>query len=66
LTIPIYTDAKSVGVWIKDRFGVNYTPAGVVDLLNRIGFTYKKTKEVPCECDIEKQKSFDCLSPSVK
>jgi len=54
----IYTDAKSVGIWIKDRFGVNYTPAGVVDLLNRIGFTYKKTKEVPCECDIEKQKSF--------
>ena len=54
----IYTDAKSVGVWIKDRFGVNYTPAGVVDLLNRIGFTYKKTKEVPCECDIEKQQSF--------
>ena len=54
----IYTDAKSVGIWIKNRFGVNYTPAGVVDLLNRIGFTYKKTKEVPCECDIAKQQSF--------
>ena len=54
----IYTDAKSVGAWIKDRFGVQYTPAGVVDLLNRIGFTYKKTKEVPCERNIEKQQSF--------
>ena len=41
-----------------DRFGVQYTPAGVVDLLNRIGFTYKKTKEVPCEGNIEKQQSF--------
>ena len=41
----IYTDAKSVCVWIKDRFGVQYTSSGVVDLLNRIGFTYKKTKE---------------------
>jgi len=38
------TDAKSVGVWIKERFGVSYTSSGVVDLLNRIGFTYKKTK----------------------
>jgi len=54
----IYTDAKSVAAWIKDRFGVQYTPAGVVDLLNRIGFTYKKTKEVPCERNIEKQQSF--------
>ena len=54
----IYTDAKSVGVWIKERFGVHYTPQGVVDLLNRIGFTYKKTKEVPCERNIEKQQIF--------
>jgi len=54
----IYTDAKSVGVWIKERFGVSYTPSGVVDLLNRIGFTYKKTKEVPCERNIEKQQDF--------
>jgi transposase len=54
----VYTDAKSVAVWIKDRFGVTYTPEGTVDLLNRIGFTYKKTKEVPCECNIEKQEIF--------
>jgi hypothetical protein len=38
-------------------FGVEYTQQGVVDLLNRIGFTYKKTKEVPCECNVEKQQS---------
>jgi transposase len=54
----IYTDAKSVSIWIKDRFGVQYTTSGVVDLLNRIGFTNKKTKEVPCECDAEKQQTF--------
>ena len=54
----IYTDSKSIAVWIKNTFGVKYTPQGVVDLLNRIGFTYKKTKEVPCERDIEKQKTF--------
>lgn len=54
----VYTDSKSVAVWIKSTFDVSYTSQGVVDLLNRIGFTYKKTKEVPCECDIEKQQSF--------
>jgi transposase len=54
----IYTDAKSVAEWIYCSFAVKYTPQGVVDLLNRIGFTYKKTKEVPCERDLEKQLAF--------
>lgn len=54
----VYTDARSIGTLIYNRFGVKYTVSGVVDLLNRIGFTYKKTKEVPCECDVEKQQSF--------
>jgi transposase len=54
----IYTDSKSISVWIKSTFGVQYTSQGIVDLLNRIGFTYKKTKEVPCECNAEKQKAF--------
>ena len=54
----LYTDARSVAVWIKDNFGVVYTPQGVVDLLNRIGFSYKKTKEVPCEANSEKQQAF--------
>ena len=54
----LYTDSKSVVAFIKERFRVSYTPEGVVDLLNRIGFTYKKTKEVPCESNIEEQESF--------
>jgi transposase len=54
----LYTDAKSVSEWIKDNLGVEYTPQGVVDLLNRIGFSYKKTKEIPCECSQEKQLAF--------
>lgn len=39
-------------------FGVSYTRQGTVDLLNRIGFTYKKTTEVPCEANPEKQVEF--------
>lgn len=54
----MYTDAKSVAAWIKSTYGVEYTPQGVVDLLNRIGFTYKKTSEVPCEAEASKQEAF--------
>ena len=54
----IYTDAKGVAAWIKSAFGVEYTPQGVADLLNRIGFTYKKTSEVPCEADASRQAAF--------
>jgi transposase len=54
----IYTDSRSIALWIKNSFGIEYTPEGVVDLLHRIGFTYKKTKEVPCERDAQKQEAF--------
>lgn len=54
----VYTDSKSVARWIKNTFGVEYTSQGVVDLLNRIGFTYKKTTEVPCEADASLQEDF--------
>ena len=47
----LYTDAKQVSQWVKDTFEVTYTPQGMADLLNRIGFSYKKTTEVPCEAD---------------
>jgi transposase len=58
LKLHIYTDSKSVASWINGQFGISYTPEGIVDLLNRIGFTYKKTKEIPCECDADKQEAF--------
>jgi hypothetical protein len=54
----VYTDANSVAQWIKSAFNVEYTTQGVVDLLNRIGFTYKKTTEVPCEADLSLKEAF--------
>jgi transposase len=54
----IYTDSQGISLWIKTSFVISYTPEGVVDLLNRIGFTYKKTKEIPCEGSVEKQEAF--------
>jgi len=37
---------------------VKYSVSGTADLLYRIGFVFKKTTGVPCECDIEEQKKF--------
>jgi hypothetical protein len=47
-----------VAQWIKSSFNVEYTTQGVVDLLNRIGFTYKKSTEVPCEADLSLKEAF--------
>ena len=58
LTKHVYTDAKSVAKWIKSAFGIEYTASGTVDLLNRIGFSYKKTTEVPCEACASAQEAF--------
>jgi len=58
LNSSLYTDAKSVALWIKERWGIDYTPQGTVDLLTRIGFTYKQTKQVPCQVDAQAQESF--------
>lgn len=46
LNTNIYIDSKTVSLWIKTRWNIDYTPQGVVDLLNRIGFSYKQTKQV--------------------
>ena len=50
--------AKEVVVYARERFGVEYTPEGMVDLLHRIGFSYKKTKQVPSKAEISKQEEF--------
>ena len=58
LNTNLYLDSKEVVRWIYTRWGITYTHQGVVDLLNRVGFTYKQTKCVPCEADSEKQEKF--------
>jgi transposase len=58
LNTNLYLDSKEVVSWIYTRWGIIYTHQGVVDLLNRIGFTYKQTRCVPCESNSEKQEKF--------
>lgn len=54
----LYTTSKEVCDFIQTAFGMTYTEDGVVKLLHRIGFSYKQTKQIPCECNIEKQEAF--------
>ena len=41
--------------FIGKEFDIKYTVDGVVKLLNRLWFTYKKTKLVPAKADKVKQ-----------
>ncbi len=54
----LYTTSKEVCDFIQIAFNITYTEDGVVKLLHRIGFSYKQTKQVPCECNTEKQEAF--------
>lgn len=58
LTSRLYTTSQSVCDWVKTTFGVSYSPKGMGKLLHRLGFTYKKTKSVPCKADRAKQEAF--------
>ncbi|MCB0835957.1 MAG: IS630 family transposase [Bacteroidetes bacterium] len=64
----LYTDSRQIICFIAARFGVSYSSSGVSDLLRRIGFSYKKTKEVPCKADLSKQLTFveQTLPPMLK
>ena len=53
-----YLDSKGIIVWVYEQFNVTYSPSGIVSLLGRMGFVYKKPVLVPCKADVEKQKEF--------
>src|SRR5205085_1657477 len=54
----LYRSAKEIASFIKTQWTVEYTPQGLVALLRRIGFVYKKTKQVPAKADAEAQQQF--------
>ena len=47
-----------MGSYIQETFAILYTTKGVVNLLHRLGFAYKKPKLIPGKADAEKQKAF--------
>ena len=54
----LFHTSKEIVPFIKEKFNVQYTAPGVVKLLHRLGFSYKKTKHKPAKADITKQKQF--------
>ena len=58
MTGKIYLSAKDIRRFVAKEFGVQYTPKGRVHLLHRLGFVYKKTKQVPGKADAAAQKKF--------
>ena len=53
-----YHSATAVVAYVEKTYGIKYTTKGMVHLLNRLGFTYKKTKLVPGKADAERQLKF--------
>lgn len=54
----LYISSQEVVEHVEHTFGVQYTCQGMVKLLHRLGFAYKKTKAVPCKADPGKQAEF--------
>lgn len=47
----LFETAQAVCEVVKEKFEIEYTPQGMGDLLHRIGFVYKKTKQIPMKVD---------------
>lgn len=54
----LFETAQEVCELVKTKFGIEYTPPGMCDLLHRIGFVYKKTKQIPMKVDEVAQTEF--------
>lgn len=54
----LYQRVKDIVEYVKKRHKVKYSVSGMTDLLNRLGFVYKKPKAVPGKADVVAQKNF--------
>lgn len=54
----LYTDCKALQDWLLRTHRVHYSVSGLMDLLHRLGFTYKRTTPVPCLADAVAQTDF--------
>jgi len=53
-----YLYAKDILLYIKSRWQVTYTVAGMTNWLRRHGFSYKKPSLVPGQADPQKQEEW--------
>lgn len=53
-----FQTVKEIVLYVKTKYGINYSVEGMTFLLHKLGFVYKKTKQVPAKFDPEKQEGF--------
>jgi len=49
---------RKVGAWVKRTFGLSYSRSGLIALLHRLGFDYRKPEAMPRGLDDAKQQAF--------
>lgn len=54
----VYATASEVCEYVREKYAIKYSVEGMVHTLNRLGFSYKKTKLVPSKADKAKQEAF--------
>jgi transposase len=58
LTTMIYQNTHDICEYVKKKYRANYTLSGMIALLHRMGFSYKKTKGVPGKANKQDQEDF--------
>ena len=53
-----YVKVQDICQYVKERYDINYTVAGMTSWLHAHKFSYKKPKETPLKADPEKQRAF--------
>ena len=54
----VFSTAAEVARHIQERWDVNYSERGVIALLHRMGYVYKKAKGIPGKADAARQEAF--------
>ena len=58
LSNKIYLKSEDICHYVSEVYGITYKPKGMVKLLKRLGFVYKKPKVVPGKADGKRQAEF--------
>lgn len=51
-------NARKIGAWLKRRYGLGYSRSGLIALLHRLGFLYRKPEAMPRGLDDARQQAF--------
>ncbi len=58
IVLNTYSSSDAIIEYVKQIYDIKFSNSGMVRLLERLGFVYKKTKLVPGKADAKKQEEF--------